>query len=85
MNAIMGSVSRRFYGVASGTLGTMRLMGQMLSQGVAMLLFALFIGRVEITPESYSLFLASMRTAFGVFTVLCVAGIFASLVRGKIR
>jgi MFS family permease len=85
MNAIMGSVSKRFYGVASGTLGTMRLMGQMLSQGVAMLLFALFIGRVEITPPSYSLFLTSMRAAFSVFTVLCVAGIFASLVRGKIR
>jgi EmrB/QacA subfamily drug resistance transporter len=85
MNAIMGSVSKRFYGVASGTLGTMRLVGQMLSQGIVMLLFALFIGRVEITPQSYSLFLTSMRTAFGVFAVLCVAGVFASLVRGKIR
>jgi MFS family permease len=85
MNAIMGSVSKRFYGVASGTLGTMRLVGQMLSQGVVMLLFAVIIGRVEITPQSYSLFLTSMRTAFGVFSILCVAGIFASLVRGKIR
>jgi EmrB/QacA subfamily drug resistance transporter len=85
MNAIMGSVSKRYYGVASGTLGTMRLMGQMLSQGVVMLLFALFIGRVEITPQSYSLFLTSMRTAFAVFSILCVSGIFASLVRGTIR
>jgi len=85
MNAIMGSVSKRFYGVASGTLGTMRLVGQMLSQGVVMLLFALLIGRVEITPQSYPLFLTSMRAAFGIYSILCVAGIFASLVRGKIR
>jgi EmrB/QacA subfamily drug resistance transporter len=85
MNAIMGSVQRRFYGVASGMLGTMRLMGQMFSQGIATLLFALYIGRVEITPESYPLFLASVKTAFAIFAVLCVGGIFASLARGKVR
>ena len=85
MNAIMGSVERRFYGVASGMLGTMRLMGQMFSQGIATLLFALYIGRVEITPEFYPLFLTSVKTAFAIFAVLCVGGIFASLARGKVR
>jgi len=85
MNAIMGSVERRFYGVASGTLGTMRLVGQMLSMGIATLLFALYIGRVEITPEQYSLFLLSAKTAFGIFAVLCMGGIFASLTRGNLR
>jgi MFS family permease len=85
MNAIMGSVQRRFYGVASGTLGTMRLIGQMLSMGIATLLFALYIGRVEIAPENYSLFLASVKTAFAIFAALCVGGIFASLTRGRIR
>jgi MFS family permease len=40
INAAMSSVEPRFYGVASGTLGTMRLIGQMLSMGVAMLIFA---------------------------------------------
>jgi len=85
MNAIMGSVERRFYGVASGTLGTVRLVGQMLSMGIATLLFALYIGRVEITPEQYSLFLISAKTAFAVFAGLCVVGIFASLARGNLR
>jgi EmrB/QacA subfamily drug resistance transporter len=85
MNAIMGSVQRRFYGVASGTLGTMRLVGQMLSQGVATLLFALYIGRVEITPQYYPLFMSSVKTAFAIFAALCVGGIFASLARGKVR
>ena len=64
MNAIMGSVERRFYGIASGMLGTMRLVGQMLSMGIATLLFALYIGRVEITPELYPQFLTSAQTAF---------------------
>jgi hypothetical protein len=63
----------------------MRLVGQMLSMGIATLLFALYIGRVEITPELYSLFLASAKTAFAVFAVLCAGGIFASLARGRIR
>jgi EmrB/QacA subfamily drug resistance transporter len=85
MNAIMGSVERRLYGIASGMLGTMRLVGQMLSMGIATLLFALYLGRVEITPELYPLFLDSARTAFAVFAVLCVGGIFASLARGRIR
>ena len=84
-NAIMSSVEKKFYGVASGTLGTMRLIGQMLSLGIAMLLFALYIGRVQITPEYYPLFLKSVKTAFIVFAVLCFGGVFASLARGKTR
>lgn len=56
-NAVMSSVDKRFYGVASGTLGTMRLTGQMLSLGVAMLVFAVYLGRVQITPEYYPLFM----------------------------
>ena len=85
MNAVMSSVERPFYGVASGMLGTMRLIGQMLSLGIATLLFALYLGRVEITPEYYPLFLASARTAFAIFAALCVGGIFASLARGRVR
>ena len=85
MNAIMGAVERKFYGIASGMLGTMRLVGQMLSMGIATLLFALYIGRVEITPELYPLFLVSAKMAFAIFAVLCVGGIFASLARGRIR
>lgn len=82
-NAIMSSVERKFYGVASGILGTMRLTGQMLSLGITTLLFALFIGRVQITPEFYPSFLKVTRVAFSLFAALCFAGVFASLARGK--
>jgi len=84
-NAVMSSIEKRFYGVGAATLGTMRLIGQMLSMGIAMILFALHIGSARITPEYYPLFLTSMRTAFIIFSFLCFAGIFASLARGKVR
>ena len=84
-NAIMSSVERRFYGVASGTLATMRQVGMTFSMGVAMLLFALFIGRVQITPEYHPLFLKSVNVAFIISAALCFGGIFASLARGKLR
>ena len=85
MNAIMSSVEKRFYGVSSATLGTMRLTGQMLSMGIVMLIFATYIGRVQITPEYYPLFLTSVKVAFIIFATLCFGGIFASLARGKVR
>ncbi len=85
MNAIMSSAERRFYGVASGTLATMRMTGQMFSMGISMLLFAIYLGGVQITAPYYPLFLKSTRAAFTVFASLCFLGIFASLARGKMR
>jgi len=82
-NAVMSSVDQGVYGVASATLATMRQVGMMLSMGITMSLFAIYIGRVEITPEYYSLFLESIKVAFIIFTALCTGGIFASLARGK--
>jgi EmrB/QacA subfamily drug resistance transporter len=84
-NAVMSSAPNTAYGVASATLATMRQVGMVLSMGVAMLTFTLYIGRVQITPEYYSLFQQSMKTAFIIFAILCFGGIFASLARGKVR
>jgi EmrB/QacA subfamily drug resistance transporter len=84
-NAIMSSVEKRCYGIASGMVGTMRLIGQVTSLTIVMLLFSLFIGRIQIVPETYPLFLISVRVAFILFVILYVIGVFASLVRGKLR
>jgi EmrB/QacA subfamily drug resistance transporter len=84
-NAVMGSVETPFYGVASATLATMRMTGQMLSMGIAMLVFAVNIGSVQITDERHGAFLASLRTVFVIFSVMSVAGVFASLARGAAR
>lgn len=84
-NAIMSSVDKKYYGVASATLATMRMVGQMLSMGIATLVFSLFIGNVQITPAIYPLFLNSIRVSFIVFFVLCCCGVFFSLARGRLR
>jgi hypothetical protein len=78
-------VAKQFYGVASGAMGTMRLVGQMFSMGIAMLLFSLFIGREPLTPENAEGILQSMQFAFILFSGLCFLGIFASLARGKMN
>jgi EmrB/QacA subfamily drug resistance transporter len=82
-NAIMSSVPRKFYGVASGSVGTMRLTGQMFSQAIALLVSALYLGSAQIVPENYPQFLMAMRAAFAVLAVLCSFGIFFSLARGS--
>ncbi|MBN1399666.1 MAG: MFS transporter [Anaerolineae bacterium] len=82
-SAIMGAVERRYYGVASGLMSTMRTFGQMLAMGLALLLFALYMGRVAITPDYYPQFLASVKTTFGISAGFCVLGIFVSLARGR--
>jgi MFS family permease len=82
-NAIMGAVDRKYLGVASATVGTMRLTGQMMSMGIATLILHLFIGNRPITAEYSAGFMSSMRTTFVVFVVLCIIGLFSSLARGK--
>ncbi|MFA5065885.1 MAG: MFS transporter [Dehalococcoidia bacterium] len=83
INAVMSSVDKKSLGVASATLATMRLTGQMFSLGIAMLLISLFMGRVQVTPEVYPQYVQSLQTAFAIFTALCIGGIFASMARGK--
>jgi MFS family permease len=85
MNAIMSSVEKRYYGVASGSVATMRLLGQMLSLGIVTLMFALMIGRVQITPEQHPAFLLSVRYALFIFFGLCLCGIYFSFSRGQLR
>jgi EmrB/QacA subfamily drug resistance transporter len=84
-NAVMSSVEKKSYGVASGTLGTMRATGMMFSMGVVMLIFTVYIGRTQMTPSSYPFFMKSVKMAFMIFTALCLAGIFPSLSRGRMR
>jgi EmrB/QacA subfamily drug resistance transporter len=84
-NAVMSSVEKQFYGVASATLGTMRLTGQMFSMGIAMMIFSIYMGKVKITPEHHAGFLISVRTAFAVFAILCSIGVLASLARGRVH
>lgn len=80
-NAIMSSVEKRHLGVASGVVGTMRMIGQMMSMGIAMMLISLYIGKQTINPATYPGLISAMRTGFVIFSILSVLGIFASLAR----
>ncbi|HLP74432.1 MAG TPA: MFS transporter [Bacteroidales bacterium] len=82
-NAIMSSVEKRHLGVASGVVGTMRMIGQMMSMGIAMMLIAVYLGKKPISPENYPGLLSSMRTGFVIFSVLSLLGVFASLARNN--
>jgi EmrB/QacA subfamily drug resistance transporter len=82
-NAIMSSVDKKYLGVASGVVGTMRMIGQMMSLGIAMMLLALFIGQEAIVPATYPGLMSAMKTGFAIFSILSVLGIFASLARNS--
>jgi len=84
-NAVMSSVEKRYYGVASATLGTMRLTGQMMSMGIAILIFTLFIGNAKVTAAVRDQLQPAIRTAFIIFAATCFLGIFASVARGSLR
>ena len=85
MNAIMSAVERRYFGIASGTVATMRLLGQMTSMAITMVVFAIFIGREPISPSNYDQFLKSVQVAFLIFSSLCTIGIVFSMCRGELR
>jgi EmrB/QacA subfamily drug resistance transporter len=82
-SAIMGSVEKRFYGVASAMVSTMRLLGQMFGMGLTLMVFAIFIGSVRITPVQYPALLNSIQTVFMICTALCFLGIFASVAQER--
>lgn len=82
-NAIMSSVEKRQLGNASGMLGTMRNVGQTLSMAIALMLLAIYMGQEKINPDNYPQLMNSMKVGFIVFSILCFAGIFASLARNK--
>ncbi len=83
-NAIMSSVEKKSYGIASATVATMRLTGMLFSMSIVMLvLSSKGLADVAITAETNHLFLASNQILFTIFSLLCLAGVFASLARGK--
>jgi len=82
-NMLMSSVDKRFYGIASATVSTMRTTGMMFSMAIASLSLHLFVGDNPIKDTNISLFMQSSKVIFLVFTILCFIGVFSSLMRNK--
>jgi MFS family permease len=83
-SAIMNCVEKKYYGVASAIDSTARNIGQTFSMGVVMLLFSLYMGTAQITPEHHTAFLESIRMAFVIFAGLSFCSIILSALRGKL-
>jgi MFS family permease len=84
-NAVMGAVDRTYYGVASSTLGTMRLVGQAVSMAVVTLVMAFYVGNAKLAAAPVESLVMSIKTLFYIFAAFSFAGIFASLARGETR
>ena len=85
MSAMMGAVEKRQYGLASGLVATMRLLGQMFSMAVVTVVLAILVGREAIAPENYDRFLLSVKTVFIISACFCAAGVYFSFSRGSMR
>jgi len=83
VNAIMGSVEKKFYGSATGAMATMRVIGQMFSMVLVTLIFALIIGSVDINKENYGALEDAIRTIFSISAILCIPGLYLSMARGN--
>lgn len=93
-NSVMSSISRQDSGSASGILGTMRFMGQLMSISVIgsilavsmprTLLLELFSGvAADISAFDVTAFVTGMREGMLLASVLCFLGVFTSLVRNR--
>lgn len=92
-SAVMGSVKQMKLGVAAGTLGTMRFMGQ--SVGLALLgmvmaatvppktLLALFTGLFVQDSVAITEFVQGMRNFFLIASIIGVLATLTSMVRGR--
>ncbi|MDA3846515.1 MAG: MFS transporter [Vallitaleaceae bacterium] len=82
-NLVMSSVERRYYGVASATIGTMRTTGMMFSMAISSLSVHLFVGDKQINSTNIQYFIQSAKLVFLIFSLLCVVGVFLSLSQKK--
>jgi MFS family permease len=88
-NAVMGAVGRESFGVAAGTLATMRSLGQSTSLAISTWVLLRFIpsGILEIGEGTLSAptdqFIAGLSAAFIVSSIISALGVAVSLSRGR--
>lgn len=82
-NAVMSSVDRSFYGIAAGTIGTMRVGGQMLGVGIVTGVLGA-AGASTVAPGDYGAFIAGSRVSLIILSAICVLGTITSIARGSI-
>jgi MFS family permease len=89
-NATMSSVTKRQYGVGAAILSTMRFTGQAISLAIATSVLSTQVGGVVVSGHTgpqmpAEAFMKGMKIALILLSGICAAGVFTSLVRGRIR
>ncbi|MCX7857427.1 MAG: MFS transporter [Deltaproteobacteria bacterium] len=84
-NAIISSVDKRRYGVASSVVATTRLVGQSISMSLIMIVFSIKIGERPIDQVVYLQFMQSYKAILVAYFLMCVLGIYISIKRGRLR
>jgi len=69
-------VEKRFYGVSSATLNTMRVLGQMMGMGVTTAVLAIFIGTASLTQSNQIIFIQTSKIPFLIYAILCFVSIY---------
>ncbi|OEC87676.1 MULTISPECIES: MFS transporter [Methanobacterium] len=82
-HTIMGSVERKYFGLASATVSTMRLLGQTFGMGLILAIFAVYVGAVQFNSQNYPELLTSIQVAFSISVILSIIAVFASLARNR--
>ena len=77
-NAIMGAVPKRYYSLATSMIGTVRLVGQVISVAIVTMVLSLDWNWL---PQLEGL-VRNIEISFIVFTLLCLIGILPSVARG---
>jgi predicted MFS family arabinose efflux permease len=83
-NAMMSSVGKNYFGVVASIEVTTRNLGITFSIGIVLLLFSLYMGTAQVTPEHYVAFVASIKTALIIFSGICALCICVSALRGRL-
>ncbi len=83
LNAVMSYVKASEYGLATGFVSTMRYIGMIISMTIITIVFSIFLGNQQATPQSGPFFLYSMKLTLIIFSIMNFIGIFLSIIKPK--
>jgi len=81
----VSSVQKEMFGLASGMIETMRLIGMTISIAITIIIFTVMIGNTPISPPVFPLFIRSFHVVFWIFSGISLCGLLAALTLKKER
>tara|TARA_X000001036_G_scaffold355132_1_gene336893 strand:+ start:358 stop:834 length:477 start_codon:yes stop_codon:yes gene_type:complete len=84
-HAIMSSVTRKNYGLASGTAATTRVLGQLSSMFLISFSLSFIVGDQLINEETLPSLLDAIELSFFIAGFVCLLGALLSVTRGKLH